>query len=72
MDNFAIVTETFIDAAGNSSVSSMVYPDIDCGKSDFYDKARYVPLFTDKGYKAVSIVDKTQFNILPPVIKENL
>lgn len=71
MENFAIVTETFIDASGNSSVASLVYTDIDEGKSAFYDKARYVPIFKDKGYKAVSIVDMSQKNILNPVIRVN-
>lgn len=71
MNNFAIVTETFIDAEGNSSVTSLVYPDIDEGKSAFYDKARYVPIFKDTGYKAVSIVDMSQQQILPPVIRVN-
>jgi len=71
MDNFAVVSEIFIDEAGNSSVTSLVYPDVDEGKSAFYDKARFVPLFKDKGYKAVTIVDKTMQNILPPVVREN-
>lgn len=71
MENFAVVTETFIDGEGNSSVTSVVYPNLDEGKSAFYDKARYVPIFKDKGYKAVSIVDMTQTQLLPPVIRIN-
>ena len=71
MNNFAVVTEIFINEAGESSVTSLVYPDVDEGKSAFHDKARFVPLFKDKGYKAVMIVDKTLQNIIPPVMKEN-
>ena len=71
MDNFAVVSEIFINEAGESSVTSLVYPDVEAGKSAFYDKARYVPIFKDKGYKAVIIVDKTMQIILPPVVKEN-
>lgn len=69
--NFAIVTEIFLDASGASSVNSLVYPDIDEGKSAFYDKARYIPIFKDKGYKAVTITDQTGQNILAPVIRIN-
>lgn len=71
MDNFAVVSEIFINEAGESSVISLVYPDVEEGKSAFYDKAKYVPIFKDKGYKAVVIMDKTMQNILPPVVKEN-
>lgn len=72
MDNFAIVTEIFIDAEGNSAVSSVVYPDIDNGRSAFYDKARFVPIFKDVGYKAVTITDSTGNNLLTPVIRRNV
>ena len=71
MENFAVVTETFIDENGNSSVTSLVYDEIDAGKSAFYDKAKYVPIYTGDGYKAVTIVDYTMNNILDPVIKDN-
>lgn len=71
MQNFAIVTETFIDAEGNSSVNALVYEDIADAKCAFYNKAQYVPIFTAAGYKAVSIVDFTLQNILPPVIQDN-
>ena len=71
MYNFAVVTEIFVDAEGNSSVSSVVYPDLDAGRSAFYDKARYVPIFKDPGYKAVTIIDATGNNLLNPVIRYN-
>lgn len=71
MSNFAIVTEIFMNEAGESAVSPMVYTDIDAGKSAFYDKARYIPIFQDKGYKAVTIMDMFGNNILNPVIKIN-
>lgn len=71
MDNFAVVSEIFIDESGNSSVNSAVYKDMTAGISAFYNKAQYIPLFKDKGYKAVIIIDQSGQNILPPVIRKN-